>query len=226
MKLHQGAYLEHTTNHVHIAFDRPCPVLSSAVLNGGFTEARHIVNLKVDKGFSDSTNPWQPPQVTLADYCRRCGWSGATVGMMTAASMNSFRLTRRSEQDIDIMVLLTCGLSNPRRAGDPADQQTMAPAPPRADTINTIVLTTATLTPAAMVEAVMIATEAKAAAMQNLGVTSPVSRAVATGTGTDAVAVACRPGAQPMHYCGKHVLFGEILARLVIESLHASIGTK
>jgi adenosylcobinamide hydrolase len=82
------------------------------------------------------------------------------------------------------------------------------------------------LTPAAMVETVMIATEAKAAAMQNLGVTSPVSRAVATGTGTDAVAVACRPGAQPMHYCGKHVLFGEILARLVIESLHASIGTK
>jgi len=224
-KLPSGFHLEHTANHVHLAFDRPCPVLSSAVLNGGFLEARHIVNLKVDKGFGDSQSPSQPPHASLADYCRRQGWRGAAVGMMTAASMDSFRLTRRAEQDIEIIVLVTCGLSNPRRAGDPADQRHMAPSPPAAGTINTIVLTTASLTPPAMVEAVVIATEAKAAAMQTLGVTSPLSRGLATGTGTDAIAVACRKAGKPLHYCGKHLLFGEILARLVIEGLCASVGT-
>jgi len=84
-------------------------------------------------------------------------------------------------------------------------------------------LTTAVLTAAAMIEAVITATEAKTAALQNLGIKSPVSQAPATGTGTDAIAIAGGRGPIKVQYCGKHVIFGEILAKLVIEAVTASI---
>ena len=69
----------------------------------------------------------------------------------------------------------------------------------------------------------MVATEAKASVLQDFAVLSTVSQAVATGTGTDAVALACASGASPLNYAGKHVRFGEVLARLVIKALSASI---
>ena len=90
-------------------------------------------------------------------------------------------------------------------------------------TINIIVLTSAILTDAAMVEALMIATEAKSAALQETGVLSPVSNKIATGTGTDAIAVVSGQGPELVAYCGKHVLFGEVLGRLVTDGVKASI---
>ena len=74
-----------------------------------------------------------------------------------------------------------------------------------------------------MIEAVMTVTEAKAAALQNLDIKSPISNQTATGTGTDCIAVAADPQAEKIQYCGKHVVFGEILARLVIEAVSFSI---
>ena len=63
--------------------------------------------------------------------------------------------------------------------------------------------------------------EARAAALQNLDIKSPVSNE--TATGTDCIAIASDPKAQKLQYCGKHVLFGETLARLVIEALTSSV---
>ena len=39
--------VEQTPNHLHVQFDTPYQVISSAVLGGGFVEASHILNLKV-----------------------------------------------------------------------------------------------------------------------------------------------------------------------------------
>jgi adenosylcobinamide amidohydrolase len=75
-----------------------------------------------------------------------------------------------------------------------------------------------------MVEAVITTTEAKTAALQNLGIKSPVSDNLATGTGTDAVAIVSGHGSIKISYCGKHVVFGEILAKLVIEAVCASLN--
>ena len=69
----------------------------------------------------------------------------------------------------------------------------------------------------------MTTTEAKAAALQNLEIISPVSNKTATGTGTDSIAIAADPIAEKVQYCGKHVVFGEVLARLVIEAITSSI---
>jgi adenosylcobinamide amidohydrolase len=221
-----GVRLEHTARHIHVRFDRPTQVVSSAVLNGGAVQANHILNLNVADQYREERHIQQPPDRTLAQYCRNRCWAGTTVGLMTAASMDSFRMARATEQGVEIFVLVTAGLSNARRAGDWAEYRKIGNPQCQAGTINIICLTTAVLTQAAMIEAVITATEAKAAALQNLGIKSPASGTPATGTGTDAVAVACGHGSTIVQYCGKHVIFGEILAKLVIEALTSALYDK
>jgi len=222
-RLAENILLEQTPNHVHVQFDSPYYVISSAVLNGGFTEASHILNLKVAKQPEGLNSAFKSPVVELSAYCEQHGWQGITAGMMTAASMDSYRIVRAVKQGVDVIVLVTAGLSNARRAGDYAEYRKIMPAVSNVGTINIVCLTSIGMVPAAMIEAVMTVTEAKAAALQSLDIRSPVSNEPATGTGTDCIAIAADPKAEKMQYCGKHVLFGETLARLVIEALTSSI---
>jgi adenosylcobinamide hydrolase len=217
--LTRQASLEYTQHHIHVAFCTPHQVMSSAVLNGGLVQASHLVNLHIPKRWESQ----EAPEVTLAKYCSGAGWSGTIVGMMTAASMDSFRMARESVQDIDVVILVTSGLSNPRRAGDRAEYRKMAMQSEERGTINIIAMTSAILTKAAMVEALMIVTEAKSAALQDASIRSPVSNKIATGTGTDALAVVSGHGPETVRYCGKHVLIGEILGRLVTDAVRSSI---
>ena len=89
-------------------------------------------------------------------------------------------------------------------------------------TINIIVITSASLTGSALIEALLITTEAKSAALQEAGIMSPVSNKLATGTDTDSVAVVSGPGPGDVKYCGKHVLFGELLDSSVIDTVSSS----
>ena len=219
IELTRHARLEHSQKHVHVAFNTPHRMVSSAVYHGGMVEADHIVNIKVPKHASAT----ESPSVTIQNYCHDCGWHGTAVGMMTAASMNSFRMIKKSAQGIDILVLVTSGLANARRAGDLAEYRQMTSSIKAAGTINLVVITTARLTEAAFIEALLITTEAKCAALQDAGVMSPVSNKVATGTGTDSVVVVSGHGPDEVQYCGKHVLFGELLGKAVIEAVSASI---
>ncbi len=184
--------------------------------------ADHIVNLKVEK-HSDESPIYESPEVTLNRYCTNHEWKGLSVGMMTAASMESLRISNCAKQGVEIITLVTSGLANARRAGDYADYREMTELQAEVGTINTIILTTASLTPSAMVEAIVIATEAKAVALQDLGILSPISNNIATGTGTDAIALVGGYGSKGIQYCGKHTLFGESLAHTVIESVTSSI---
>lgn len=216
----QHATVKKTPQHIHVAFSLPHAVLSSAVLNGGVVYADHLVNVKVPNHGAFT----EPPDVTLSRYCEDAGWSGTTVGMMTAASMESFRMMQVSEQGVEIVVMVTTGLSNARRVGDFAEHRIMAAPAEQVGTINIVVMTSAVLTEAASVEAVLMATEAKTAALQDAGIRSPVSHGIVTGTGTDAVAIVSGHGPEVVGYCGKHVVFGEILGRLVTKTVTSSIA--
>ena len=215
--------LKQTSEHICLGFSMEHPVLSSAVFNGGACHASNILIMKVAENFKGTKQIVETPENTLAEYCRQLQLSGTTVGMMTSASMDSFRLASRSSQGVAISVLVTAGISNARCAGDRADRRTFQTDADPTGTINIIILTNAMMSHAAMVESVMLATEAKTVAMRRLGVKSPVSGAIATGTGTDAIAVANGYGSGTIRYCGKHVLFGEMLASVVIEAITESL---
>ncbi len=218
--------LQQTSEHICVGFSIERRILSSAVFNGGTCAASNILIMKVVENFKGGKRIVKNPENTLADYCRQLQLGGTTVGMMTAASLDSFRLASRSSQGVEITVMVTAGLSNARCAGDRAEWRKIQTDANPTGTINVIILTNATMSPAAMVEAVMLATEAKTVALRRLGIKSPVSGAVATGTGTDAIAVANGFGPETIRYCGKHVLYGEMLASAAIEAITESLSNK
>jgi iron complex transport system ATP-binding protein len=186
-------------------------------------DADHLLILKVRDNFDGTKGPFEPLAVTFKNYCHQRKWPGVCVGMMTSAKMTSFRKVRRGARGVEISVLVTTGISNARRAGDPAEHRSFDPAEITAGTINIIVLTNTILTQAAQVEAVMAVTEAKTAVLQDLNVTSPVSGKTATGTGTDAVVVVSGSASPEIRYCGKHTLFGEMLALATMDALSSSL---
>ena len=105
------------------------------------------------------------------------------------------------------------GLDNALAVGDPATYEE------KPGTINLIVMLNQPLTESALVEATAMITEAKTRALFEAQVNSTVSDALATGTGTDCVAIACPDGAPTFRYCGKHTLLGELLGRVVSEAM-------
>lgn len=204
-----------------IAFDRGQSCLSSAVANGGLVRTDGFLNMHLREDC-----PLEPegPTARLARETGRRGLPANSVGMMTGASMRSLRLASAAIDDHVIAVFLTAGLANARRAGDRAEQRSLHGSVLQSGTINLALASSAPLTTAAMAETLATLTEARAATLQTLGVASPVSGGIATGTGTDATAVFCPPDGNAIAYTGKHTLFGETAACLVMETLTDSLA--
>ncbi|MAT52432.1 MAG: hypothetical protein CMK32_14745 [Porticoccaceae bacterium] len=215
-----GVTLDHSSRWVSIHFDEPRPVLSSAVLHGGLVRTRHWLNLKVIDNPEDGVDH---PADTLAEIIQRQGWPGDTVAMMTAASMQSLRLRAAAIEQQSLLVAVTSGLANARRVGDRAEYRHLLDPVPSVGTINLAVISDLSLTPCVMVEALMVVTEAKAAVLEEQGTRSPVSGALATGTGTDALAIFGRDGGPTPRYAGKHTLLGETLGRLACSAIADSV---
>jgi adenosylcobinamide amidohydrolase len=168
-------------------------------------EARTLLNHHV----RTDEYPARNPEDFLRTLAERFGFKTPLVGLMTGVKME--RLVRRVERcnSFTLECFATVGLSNALAAGDPATYEE------RPGTINLIVVTTHPLTTATLVEAVEITTEAKVRALYAAGVKSTVSDTLATGTGTDCVAIACPRGEPAYQYCGKHTQLGELLGRVV-----------
>jgi adenosylcobinamide amidohydrolase len=215
--------LQKTAEHICISFSTEHSVISSAVYNGGNCLASNILIMKVAGNFENEKKNCVNPEISLGQYCQQLKLSGTTVGMMTSTTMDSFRQVSHSLQGVKVTAMVTAGVSNARCAGDRADWRAIRTDGNPTGTINTVIVTTAIMSRAAMVESVMLAAEAKTVAMRKLGVRSPVSKTIATGTGTDAIAVVNGAGPESVRYCGKHVIFGEILASAVIEATTESL---
>lgn len=218
-----GVQLSHNAEMVHVSFSPPHHTLSSAVLNGGYNQASDFLNVRVPK---HTPNPVEDPTLTLKKMSDNLQCTGITVGMMTAASIDSLRVARETICGETLAVLVTSGLENARRAGDPAEYRSLEATPHDLGTINLGVIISARVAPEALVEMIAVATEAKVAVLHEMGVTSPISGALATGTGTDAIAIFSGSGDQYVRFAGKHTLLGERLASMVMEALRSSVMFK
>ena len=191
----------------------PYRVLSWAPLNPGLVEARTIINHQVS-----IKNPVpDEPAYALTQHAQQLHLFFPVVGLMTGVRMEW--LVRQTEQ-LDALMLECCatvGLTNALAVGDHATYEE------RPGTINLIVLLDQPLTAGAMVEAISLVTEAKLQSLQAADVRSTVSHSLATGTGTDCIAIACPPGKAAYHYCGKHTRLGELLGRVVYAAVSEGI---
>ncbi|MCF6298731.1 MAG: adenosylcobinamide amidohydrolase [Thiomicrorhabdus sp.] len=222
---YQSLSIERTKQLTLISLPQAYRVLSSAELNGGLvSHANHLLNLKVGHCPYENSLCHPSPQDTLQHVASNTlSLQNTTVGMMTAASMNSLRVLSQTIEAVTVTVALTCGLANARRAGDAADYPHLFEENLPQGTINIFVMIDTPLQDKTMVEALSIITEAKAATLQSLNIKSPVSQKIATGTGTDSTAICCAPQGNIIPYCGKHTRLGETLAHLVSNALNASI---
>lgn len=201
-------------------------VLSSAPRGGGLVRARSILNHQVapnpitqqplESGKRVRHIRWRDPARYLGMLAASFGARPPWVGLMTAVPMKRCLSLREESNGIWVECFCTVGVTNAVRAGEPAFFTGSARRCSTAGTINIILVTNATLSVPAMVGAVQVATESKTAALMDRQVQSRTGSGRATGTGTDAVVIACRMrGGLRLRYSGTHTLIGAMIGRLV-----------
>ncbi len=198
-----GLHLEYDARVVHLWSDKPLAVLSSAVVGSELTQARHVVNLHVARGYDNRT-----PYDDLEVFARELGIAEPFVGLMTAAKTERAQVAIERDTAMTVVAIATVGVSHPIAAG------VTAAARVESSTINTVIVADACLTPAARVNAVITATEAKTLALIESDLRAPHG-GFASGTGTDSIVIATTERGATYEYAGPISPLGALIARAV-----------
>ncbi|MFI0481474.1 adenosylcobinamide amidohydrolase [Actinomadura sp. 9N215] len=213
-------------------------MISSALLGGGTGPARWVLNAQVAGGYSRTD-----PVVHLEELARSHGLDGPGVGMLTAASVS--RTMLRDDEGVNVSATVglrvptwaaaPAGTSDPELApihldGPPAPPPRPSETPPHPSgapawpsgppmpapgTVNIVVAVPVPLSDAALVNAVVTATEAKTQALLEAGYPC-------TGTASDAICVAATTAGGPREpFAGPRSAWGSRIARAVHAAVHA-----
>ena len=206
-----------------IEFDERMDVLSSCFLNGGFAETSTMVIIQVDPEY------FHDPVADAKKVLEELKLPSDTVCFMTAAEVYQvFTKERVNHNGYDCLALVTAGLSNQVVAGEEIldwDQRKIlskerhkriAELYPPAGTINIIGVVSEPMTDSAKVNAFIPITEAKSAAMHDLGYKE-------TGTTSDAIAIVCPKKGNVQNYAGTGFGFGLSLAKAVRSAVRKSL---
>ncbi len=198
-----GLHIQYDARGVHLWSDEPLAVLSSAVVGAELTHARHIINLRVTRGYDN-----RAPRDDLDAFARELGIVEPFVGLMTAAKTECAQVAVERDAAATVIAIATVGVSHPIAAGiTPAAQ--IEP-----NTINIVVVADARLTPAARVNAIITATEAKTLALIERDLRAPHG-GFASGTGTDSIVIATTERGAVYEYAGPISPLGALIARAV-----------
>jgi len=181
--------------------------LSSGVIGGGFGTHQAILNLHVDKNY------WNPdPELDLLTAASKAGIQDSFIGLMTAVFLDQAQISIQKSPDCSLAAVVTAGTGNISSPGF------TKPADPEPGTINIILIFDRILSPAALVNAVITATEVKTDLIKNSGLTLPGGQP-ATGTSTDAVVVASLQHGDPIPYAGPATVPGWLIGKAIRETL-------
>lgn len=180
-------------------------MLSWALQGGGLTKAQKIAWLQVAP--YDLT-PDVCPTSFLQEQLASIEASDA-LGFMTSARIEYFSQASAQVGPVTAVAVATVGLGNALRAGDPSRPSH------RVGTINCACVVDLSLSPEAMLEAMVISAEAKTAAVLESGLRSCMTGLPATGTGTDCHAIVCPDRPAPAIYAGKHTDVGSAIGAAV-----------
>jgi iron complex transport system ATP-binding protein len=190
-------------------------VLSSAVLGGERRRVRFIFNHTVENNYSSDT-----PVQDLDCLAEKMKLGKEVLGLMTAVDVRRTVMSFGTRQDLAVATICTAGVSNACSAGSLVATRESIAVP---GTINIVVLVDGNLTEAAMVNAVITATEAKTMAVFQAGIRLP-DGAMATGTTTDAIVIACTGRGEPLMYAGAATGLGFLVGRTVYKAVAQGIS--
>lgn len=191
--------------------------------------ARSIVNHQVPANpgpLGRVVRKWSDPARYLGELARRLKAASPVVGLMTAVPMKQLVIDREQTALVSIECFCTVGVANAVQAGEEGTHKGTMRRCDQSGTINIILVTNATLTTPAMVTAVQVATESKTATLIKNKVRSASGRpCLATGTGTDAVVIACSlEGQYRVQYSGTHTEIGSMIGRLVARCVQKGLN--
>ncbi len=226
----------------------PHRVLStSAECGGERDDVAFLANHQSCEATGDAARHKRISELGQAEYhrevCAELGVPPERTSLLSTAANMAYAVHRPAVfEDLRVDMFVTAGIAgNATRAGDPAhwletpdgrwqrvaaagDPVETAAAPPEG-TINTILLLSCPLTPAAQARAVVTLTEAKSAALAELAAPSRQSSAIATGTGTDQFCLAAPLDTRrtPRTATGPHAKLGELIGRAVLDGVKEAL---
>lgn len=243
-----GVIVSWREHHAAIEWEGEAPIYSNAVFRGGSSSGNRIVNYMVDRYF-DSHDPVQH----MKEQCLHWGYKpDATVGLITAAKVTHMSIQEMNGDQFSLLCCTSAGTANAARAGlsretysayltatnHMADKELTDRVEAelhslskkhKPGTINIILVLDANIGEAAIFNAMLTVAEAKAAALADLGIVDPETGRIATGTTTDAVAIAIMDSGR---YTGKHLYagtattIGNAIGKLVYETVTEAVATQ
>jgi adenosylcobinamide amidohydrolase len=242
-RYYDGIEIHRKEKIIYVKFLSPHRVISTSRLNGGLSdELEYLFNHQSCEpaGHSHSEGLHKLVMDEPEEYRRlicekhnlppeKCAFLG------TAANMNNASISHEKYRELEVIAVCTGGVeTNAGRVGDTAayyekegkfeyvGEKVQSKEPD--GTINTMVFINQELIAGAMVRAVMTATEAKTAVLQELIIPSRYSDGYATGTGTDQIGIASRIGdSVPLTGAGKHTKLGELIGKTVHDAIKESL---
>jgi adenosylcobinamide amidohydrolase len=206
--------------HILVYSESRLNTLGSAILGGGMGSAYYFVNLHVSKDFDSNI-----PEKSLENSVREFGYPiNETVGLMTAAYLQYASIQEETGDQFGLVVCTTCGVGNAARAGVHRTVYSSY----RSGTINIMIFIQGGVAASAMLEGIMAATEAKAAALQDMSIIDPMTGLIATGTTSDAIVLAydSRYFQGVVHqHAGTATAIGNAIGRLVYRSVVESVSS-
>ena len=162
-------------------------------------------------------------------------------GLITSADMDHYSIACEKYRDIEVIAISTAGVRvNAVSAGDIAsyyeingeydfdmdnNNKDIYQNPNKPGTINTILLINSKLDESSLLLAELIAVEAKAVALRELMTSSNYSNEIATGTGTDGIAIFSNMDSKnTIENVSKHAKIGELIGKAVIASIKESLA--
>ncbi|GGG11605.1 adenosylcobinamide amidohydrolase [Paenibacillus abyssi] len=217
-----GLMISYRDDHLLVKGTGQLECISSAVYNGGLRMADHWVNWRVPLSYQCSD--------PVSDVLEQLGhWeypADTTIGLITAAKLTHAAI---AEQHGDHFRIVCCSTSGTRNAARAGLARPVFSAYPAVGTINTMVFVDGRMSHSAMVNALITAAEAKAAALSDLGIQDLVTGSIATGTTTDAlmIGVSQSENFQEIHrYAGAATTIGNIIGKVVYDSVYMATVTQ
>jgi adenosylcobinamide hydrolase len=195
-----------------VSFGKKRRVLST---REGFKEVSFVANNHCPRALSKIT--MENYEEFEEKFPALLGISRSDLALLsTGADMDNLAFCEKSFEEFKVCCLATAGVKNNalRTGVDLACYVERAGNYINLDgTINIILLTNATLSDGALANAIITATEAKTAALQDLDVRSAYTPEIqATGTGTDSVIVASGRGlGEALRLASGHTKMGELI---------------
>ena len=249
MKTSDGDEILKNSDTVLVRFGPKRNGIVSSWLNGGYNEdlsavfnhqlSQENIDKYGDGGILDFLNDLSTDFYNDLDLR-----SDKLSGLITSADMNSYSIACEKYRGIEVIAITTAGARvNAVSAGDIASYyeinadyrydleddesngQNNNQNPNKPGTINTILLINTKLDESSLLLAEMIAVEAKAVALRDLMVSSNYSNEIATGTGTDGIAIFSNMDSENFtDNVSKHAKIGELIGKVVIDSIKDALA--